>query len=708
MSHQHPLILSLVIIMASICPVAEARTVYAITEHSSGTIKAYRIQGSQLGSPYAQSALQGEALDITVDSQQKLLFLTLEGGNIICADANTLAQKGSLTTPEMAGIVADEAKQKVYSVVRGGNQLYVCKWDGDKLVLINIVTLADLGSYGALGIALDKVARRLYVTNDTNTVNYYDADDPCWAHLGSRNVGVSAMDIDVDTCRGYLYIGGYQESGSSYTYIVKHNLSTDVNSNTQQDIGTAVIGIAVDPLSGLVYVTTSSRQVQVYNCSSYPFIQNYSVDTNGTSSGPAGICVESAGGWLNFTKSDDVNNGDCVLPGREINYTITYDFNGTGDTNVTLVDYLPVEVDYNSSSPEGNYDSVMRTVTWNIGTVPSDGNGTFTISGQVNNLAEPCNVFTNACRIAGDTIYMDAEVNTPVCAWNPGIIYVDCNRTGGKNNGMSWQNAYTDLQKALNRAGIGGGSEIWVAEGNYSPSVWDPCQTSGGPTFKLINTIPLYGHFAGTETSINQRDFNNPTYATILCRGINTYTYRVVTASGLSQNNIIDGFTITGANNEAGIKIQNAYLKISNCLITNNSSYGINAINSAFTVIDCIIQNSSVGINTDFGNNGTLSETRITDCVIRNNNNYDGIYLYRANSQVTIKNCSIYNNYRGISTFSHSFPPVIIGCKIFSNNPLGIMTSNSNTGAYILNNWICRNRGYGIFLAFIQAKIESY
>jgi hypothetical protein len=395
---------------------------------------------------------------------------------------------------------------------------------------------------------------------------------------------------------------------------------------------------------------------------------------------------------------DDVNDGDCVLPGREINYTITYDSNGIGDSNVILIDYLPVEVDYNSSSPEGDYDPTARTVTWNIGTVPPEGNGTFLLKVDVNNFAEPCTVFTNASRIAGDTMCCSAKVNTSVCAWNPEVIYVDCNRVGGKNNGMSWQDAYTDLQKALDRASIGDGSQIWVAKGIYNPSIQDPCILNGLLTFKLINGIPLYGHFAGNETSIIQRDFNDANNETTLKKGTG-YVYRVITASGLSQNNILDGFTITGANNDAGIKIANAYLKILNCLITNNSAYGINAINSAFTVIDCNIQNSSVGINTDFGNNGTLPETRIVNSIIRNNNTYDGIYLYRANSLITVQNCSIYNNYRGISVWASSLPSTITGCKIFSNNPVGIMTSNSSSGDIILDNWIYCNGGYGILLS---------
>ena len=68
------------------------------------------------------------------------------------------------------------------------------------------------------------------------------------------------MDINMDPYRGYLYIGGYQEVVSGHTYLVKHNLRTGANSNTEQDIGTSVIGLAVDPVTGLVYATTPVKK----------------------------------------------------------------------------------------------------------------------------------------------------------------------------------------------------------------------------------------------------------------------------------------------------------------------------------------------------------------------------------------------------------------------------------------------------------------
>ena len=130
------------------------------------------------------------------------------------------------------------------------------------------------------------------------------------------------------------------------------------------------------------------------------------------------IRIAPAAAELTLTKVDDIADGDCVAPHQQINYTISYDFTGPGDTNVTIIDYLPVGVDYAASMPPGNYNPVDRTVTWDIGTVPPDGNGTFTLTCLVNYDADPCSIITNSCRLEGDSVPNKvAEVNTPVCYW---------------------------------------------------------------------------------------------------------------------------------------------------------------------------------------------------------------------------------------------------------------------------------------------------
>jgi len=90
----------------------------------------------------------------------------------------------------------------------------------------------------------------------------------------------------------------------------------------------------------------------------------------------------------------------------------------------------------------------------------------------------------------------------------PSRLYVDADALGS-GTGVSWGEAFTDLQPALALARASGDvDEIWIAQGVYLPA-------TGGlraAQFDLVSGVSLYGGFAGTETSIEQRvDGANPT-----------------------------------------------------------------------------------------------------------------------------------------------------------------------------------------------------
>jgi predicted lipoprotein with Yx(FWY)xxD motif len=128
------------------------------------------------------------------------------------------------------------------------------------------------------------------------------------------------------------------------------------------------------------------------------------------------------------------------------------------------------------------------------------------------------------------------------------VLYVDASAIGG-NDGTSWADAFTDLQDALYRAGLCGEvTEIWVAGGTYYPS------KTGSKTasFALRSGLAIYGGFAGTETSLGERDLSANT--TVLSGDLGTpgykpdNSYHVVTGSGANGTAVLDGFTITGGN----------------------------------------------------------------------------------------------------------------------------------------------------------------
>lgn len=138
------------------------------------------------------------------------------------------------------------------------------------------------------------------------------------------------------------------------------------------------------------------------------------------------------------------------------------------------------------------------------------------------------------------------------------IIYVD-QAASGSANGQSWADAYTDLQVAI--ANADANSQIWVAKGTYRPSTSDP-----SVSFTLKNDVGIYGGFAGNETLLSQRDWQQN--LTILSGDLanddqdngtdiitdthnigGTNSEHVIVTNGLTNTAVLDGFTITAGHN---------------------------------------------------------------------------------------------------------------------------------------------------------------
>jgi uncharacterized repeat protein (TIGR01451 family) len=108
---------------------------------------------------------------------------------------------------------------------------------------------------------------------------------------------------------------------------------------------------------------------------------------------------------------------DCFSFDDYITYRITYGPNSCDHNNVVLTDFLPSEVDYVSSSPDGNYNNVLRTVSWNIGPLDANTPNDFvTLTVKVDKCAESDGIITNYCQIENDIGYSDAEYVTYLCS----------------------------------------------------------------------------------------------------------------------------------------------------------------------------------------------------------------------------------------------------------------------------------------------------
>jgi hypothetical protein len=131
-----------------------------------------------------------------------------------------------------------------------------------------------------------------------------------------------------------------------------------------------------------------------------------------------------------------------------------------------------------------------------------------------------------------------------------GTLYVDAEATG-LGDGSSWLDAYTELRDALATADSTV-SEIWVAAGTYTPTA----STDRSATFQLRDSLAVYGGFAGTETTLAERDW--AANVTILSGDLGIVdndsdnSYHVVTASGTDSSAVLDGFTVTEGNANGG------------------------------------------------------------------------------------------------------------------------------------------------------------
>ena len=127
---------------------------------------------------------------------------------------------------------------------------------------------------------------------------------------------------------------------------------------------------------------------------------------------------------------------------------------------------------------------------------------------------------------------VSAYSTTPQTQGN--ILYV---KPGASGTCVSWADA-CELQTALSTACEG--DQIWVAAGTYKPTTG----TDRTATFQLKSGVAIYGGFAGTETSLAERDWE--TNLTTLSGDIGTEgnSYHVVTGNGVDGTAVLDGFTI--------------------------------------------------------------------------------------------------------------------------------------------------------------------
>lgn len=244
---------------------------------------------------------------------------------------------------------------------------------------------------------------------------------------------------------------------------------------------------------------------------------------------------------------------------------------------------------------------------------------------------------------------------------NMPIIYVDQVATGA-NDGSSWSDAYTDLKLALATAPAF--SQIWVAQGTYTPS-------DLGDKFASL-TIPsgvyCFGGFAPTQ-GISIMALRDPVnYPAVLSGDImwddalgstRDNSYNVVTSGNYT---VLDGFTVTAGYNNAWVGSGNArgacvqvleghHFRLRNSRLTGcvaSEGAALAAGDYARTVLE---DNTFEGNEALSGHGGAVylghpsPGTAVTGCTFDGNTAYEGggMKIY-GGSGVTVEGCTFTGN----------------------------------------------------------------
>jgi len=434
------LVLLMTMLITAVTGTIRAKSLYIIADiHADPTpIQAYDITAygtltfqAEYGIPYHGSY---GAVGLAIDSDSKTLFVTYEQSNVIqLIDATTMTDTGTTTASgarNLAGIVYDHDKGLLYCVDRNTNKLYVYDWEANTATLTGVpgspFTLTGATAYG---IALDEINDLLYVANISTTINVYHTSD--WSSAGTISVRRAAISIAVDATRGFVYSGG---GFMDNYYLTQYSLDTHIDEEVQVEPDAGVMGLGVDPATGLIYVGTGANNksggdnLKVYDTSLNQ------IDIIEDIGNPTGLVIpieDVSYNPLNLSKNIAIGAGDKaehVEIGGTITYTICFDNKNNHYivNNVSLIDTLPNEVSFVTASGDGvfgQYDPITHTYRWSYSSLsPGFSGACLKLVVQVKQATAPGTTITNSVTIDSDETgptTASVDVITEAISYNP-------------------------------------------------------------------------------------------------------------------------------------------------------------------------------------------------------------------------------------------------------------------------------------------------
>ena len=410
-----PIVLALFII--ALPNTASSRSLYLAADHHTGQFDAWNAD------PLGVTTYQGTyALSYSTDpagiavheewnaAHDSLLwsvvFITSEfSPGVEIVDPITLDYLGVSTGPSnLAGIDVHDATYVVYSVQRMTNQLYIFQYDPDAKTITQIGLVPLPNCQQAMGIALDESRGILWVADTAaGFARAYDINT--WIEVDSFQPIHNPVDITVDRVRNVVYtvsiIGGaWVPPGTGSPYLSKYDVQTGVETFT--DMGFPGVGVAVDETWNIVYVTggaDAGDNLSSWDTSTYPFTKLHDTGRIGN---PAGIAIGPGWNPINLAKNWIIQ-GAGIYIGQTFTYEITFDSPPIDLTNVVITDILPPELDFVSTTADGQYDLGTHTVVWELGEIAAgETPPTIYLDVKVNQTAVPGQTIHNYCQLDCD------------------------------------------------------------------------------------------------------------------------------------------------------------------------------------------------------------------------------------------------------------------------------------------------------------------
>jgi hypothetical protein len=262
-----------------------------------------------------------------------------------------------------------------------------------------------------------------------------------WMEIGSSYFGIIGK-YDEQTKTGFavsmdLIVGG---EPSSWVFIVDINQYQFTNSYTGYYGDIIFVAIVVDrtiPDGVIIYINDYASQhdgqsigninndepLTIGSATSlYPYMDGFIDEVeifDRALSGSEILAIYNAGGAgkckpleLSITT---MYSQPCVAPCDQITYRINYQRSTAIDLhNVVITDHLPVYTLFRNANLGGYYDSSTGLVTWNLGTVTTDGSVRFNVI--VDATAPLGGIIQNVATFSSDeTGATNAYVDVPIC-----------------------------------------------------------------------------------------------------------------------------------------------------------------------------------------------------------------------------------------------------------------------------------------------------